>query len=381
MDKQNYTLTNMKNQELENKIGEIYKKMEKKLAEKEIIKRKRKVKDCWILVKAVFLRIVHNLSFQRLSDLMSCKYDVTMSDTAWSKQIKKVADAFIEAAEECLKESYEENAAARSDNVLNQKHCYALDATNLAVEGKNATVIRMHVQYMLDSAYANFVSITDNHVAESILNFPIESSALYIADRAYGKIRQLEYLIRNNAGFVIRISPNHIILYQDMECSKKIDFSDYISGDDFSLNCFGKYMNHVFPIRIIGMKKPDDKLNASEKKVRRKAQKNQTKLSQKTINFSKWLFLAVSPDNSIPAEDIFGVYRLRWQIELFFKRMKSILQLRKIRHSSDVYAACIAKLWFAVGLLISSVKLSVANSLPLEISEFNLFSLIVSFFA
>lgn len=43
----------------------------------------------------------------------------------------------------------------------------------------------------------------------------------------------------------------------------------------------------IFKVKIIAKKKPLDKQKKSEKKVRRKAQKNQSKLLPKTINFSK----------------------------------------------------------------------------------------------
>ena len=39
----------------------------------------------------------------------------------------------------------------------------------------------------------------------------------------------------------------------------------------------------IFPVRIIGTKKPLEKQKISEKKVKRKAQKNQYKASEKSI--------------------------------------------------------------------------------------------------
>jgi IS4 transposase len=36
------------------------------------------------------------------------------------------------------------------------------------------------------------------------------------------------------------------------------------------------------------------------------------------------------PAEAYPAEDVLAVYRLRWQIELAFKRLKSLLGMDKI---------------------------------------------------
>lgn len=376
MDKQNYTLRNIKCQELNKIIRNIKEKFKNKLIKKQVIKRKRVIKDYDILIKAVILYISKGLSFQRLSDLMALKYDIIMSDTAWRKQILKIADDFNEATEECFQEVYQEYGKERSLKILNYNHCYALDATNFSMEGQNKSIIRLHVQYALDSACSNYISITDYHIAESTTHFPIEEKALYLADRAYGTSRQLSYLLENKADFIIRMSPHNLKLFKTKECKEKIDIHKYLSDENFSLNCFIKYKNKIFPIKVIAIIKPEDKQIISEKKARRKAQKNQYKLSQKTIDFSKWLFVAVSDNINSSYDNILITYKLRWQIELFFKRMKSQLLFRRIKRSSLIYSTQIVKLWYSIGFLISSVSLLFYSSFNIDISDYNLFSLV-----
>lgn len=86
MDKQNYTLTKLEVQA----IQEYFESLEEELAQEiqnKLLKRKRVIKRLKDLIRAVYLYFVEQLSFQRLSDTMSCKYSLAMSDTAWRKQI------------------------------------------------------------------------------------------------------------------------------------------------------------------------------------------------------------------------------------------------------------------------------------------------------
>lgn len=376
MDKQNYTLRNIKSQDIKKYSKEISAKLEERLSEKNLIKRKRVIKDYKTLIQAAFAYVTEGLSFQRLSDYMLCNYDIDMSDTAWSKRISQVIPYLFEVAEQCFNETLENNLKEKSDNSLKQYHSYALDATNLPIEGNPSSVIRVHTQYELDSESVKYAKITDSHTAESTINFPIEKGSLYLADRAYARAKQLEHIVKNNADFIARLSPSHIIFYEDLECKSKIDLHEKISGEDFALKCYVKYESHVFPVMVIGKKKPIEKQEASEKKVRRRAQKNQQKLSQKTVDFSKWFFVVTSLGEKASPEEIVEYYRLRWEIELFFKRMKSLLHLHKIRRSSKSYAENLAKLWLAFGFFACFVKIRLVNELHLNISEYNIFSLI-----
>lgn len=376
MDKQNYTLKNVKSQEIKKYFDEIYNKLEEKLKSKNIIKRKRVIKDYKTLIIAAFLYITESFSFQRLSDYMICKYDIVMSDTSWRKQLLKVTPYFMEVAEECLNEVQAKYSKEKNSNNLQQYRCYALDATNLPIEGKPSTIIRIHTQYALESASLAHAVVTDNHIAESTTNFPIEKGSLYIADRAYGRAKQLDYIVSEEGDFIVRISPSHIVFYEDIECKSKINLHAKISGEDFTLKCFVKCKSNIFPVRLIGIKKPVEKQNVSEKKVRRKAQKNQNKISQKTIDYSKWFFVATSLDEKVSSSEIAETYRLRWEIETFFKRMKTILNLHKIRRSSLHYAELTAKLWFTFGFFACSVKICLVNELNFNISEYNMLSLI-----
>jgi IS4 transposase len=62
--------------------------------------------------------------------------------------------------------------------------------------------------------------------------------------------------------------------------------------------------------------------------------------------------LAASLDSNYSAEDILEVYRLRWQIELLFKRIKQNLKIQSIRKGSENYALAMVYLRLIVRSII-----------------------------
>ncbi len=392
MDKQNYTLRDLKSQDVKQLFEDVKEKIVEKLKSKNVIKRKRKIQSYETLLQAMYLYIVDNLSYQRLADVMACKYNIAITDTAWKNRMKVAIPLFYEAVWEYNNEVLTQYQKKKSDSqkeksdtslneILNNYNCYALDATNLPIEGEHSKVMRVHTQYSLNSDCIVHDLISDNHTAESTKNFPIEKNSLYLADRAYGKSQQLVFLLDKNADFIIRFSPSQIVFYEDSKCKIKINLQEKISNaNSFSQKCYVKYQSKSFPVTIIGEKKPDEKHKESERKVKRKAQKNQQKLSQKTLDFSKWFFVVTTLDETL-SNAVIEFYRFRWQIELFFKRSKSLLNFHKIRHSYSKNCDLVVTLWFAIAYLICCIKIQLINEFDLNISEYNLFSLIIYLFS
>jgi IS4 transposase len=61
------------------------------------------------------------------------------------------------------------------------------------------------------------------------------------------------------------------------------------------------------------------------KKLRAKASRNQKKLKPATPMAAEFLMVVTSlPAANFPANEVLTAYRLRWRIELAFKRLKSL---------------------------------------------------------
>ena len=367
MDKHNYIPNEERSQEVREKIFEIKQKLIKELDASGVIKRHRKVRTAEDLIDAILLMVTENLSLRRLSEVMAVKHSIFMSDTAWEKQILKCADVFEKAVKGVS------SLGITDDGV---RHTYLIDASNIPVEGGKGASMRLHCSYCPDSGVIAEEHITDWHTAESMRNFNIHTGMLYIGDRAYGRAGQFEYIRSHKADFLIRMSPSHISLYSDNACNNVISFSDILRDTPeikVTLHCYFRYRKKCFPVNVQAFRIPDDKLDAVDHRQRRTAQKKQRKLSENTILFSKWLILATSLDPD--KHDMLEFYSKRWQIELLFKRSKSIFHFHRLRHSSSGYTFSLSRAWSAV------IRLASFAASFFQIPFFDFFSLFASCFA
>ena len=89
--------------------------------------------------------------------------------------------------------------------------------------------------------------------------------------------------------------------------------------------------------------------------MKRKESKKQAVINDETYVFNEYMAVATSLDSSFSVEEILGLYRYRWQVELYFKRLKSILNYGEMPKKSEksIFAWLNGKLM--VALLIESI--------------------------
>lgn len=379
MDKQNYNLKALEVQVIREHFSELMEKLTERL-EGKIIKRKRVLKSLSQLVTGLCLYFVDQLSFQRLSDVMALQYGVKMSDIAWRKQFLKAAPIlWAEVKRIQAEETYP--ADKETEKILGCSPAYALDATNFSVQGGKTSANRVHTLYSLTQHRCTFAEITDLHGGERLQRFPFQAGALYFADRAYGRTSQLAYAMEKKANFVIRLAPHLVRLFTSPECREVLSFQTLMEKDAFSTPCYFKCKNRVYCVRLVGAKLPQEKQEAAVKRMHCKAKCKQRKVSSWSVEAAKWLILVTTLPDSISDSEMIQAYRLRWQIELYFKRMKSLLNFRKIRRSSPAFGHHIVSLWMVVAFLLSSLQLLILLLSNFSISDFNAFSLARSFFS
>ena len=118
-------------------------------------------------------------------------------------------------------------------------------------------------------------------------------------------------------------------------------------------------------IRLIARRKTPEAIATAHKGLRQQASRKQTKLDERTLVAAEFLILATSlPEAEFPALKVLAVYRLRWQIELAFKRLKSLLNIGKIRTRTEVGTRCWLYAHLIVALLCDDLSQDFLESSP-----------------
>ena len=85
------------------------------------------------------------------------------------------------------------------------------------------------------------------------------------------------------------------------------------------------------PVRLIVRRKTAEATEATRLALRRNAAKKGKTLDPRSLVAAEFMILATSlPVEGYTADAIMAIYRLRWQIELAFKRLKSLLHIDRM---------------------------------------------------
>ena len=88
--------------------------------------------------------------------------------------------------------------------------------------------------------------------------------------------------------------------------------------------------------RLCAVRKSDTAIGLAHKKLRRKASKSGKKLKSETLEYAKYVILFTTfPESDFPPGAVLEWYRVRWQVELVFKRFKSITKLGHLPKHDD----------------------------------------------
>ncbi len=375
MDKQNYTLSKRECQVISEKVKDLKKRIIRIFRKYRLIQRKRTLKSYTVLFNAIYCYLTEAHSFQKLSDIMAMREGVQMSDISWRKHFLKAAPIFLEVAQELFTETHTDSTE--------MPPIYLLDATNFSMEGGNQTELRVHTQLSLNTGVPIFGKITDQHIGEAVSHFDIQEHALYMADRAYGKASQLAYLLEHKANFVIRITPQMIRLYKDSTCKDRLSCSKLLTGESFTRISYFSYNKKVYSVLLVGERIPEQKREQARKRAEHESKRKNRNTNPATLALAEWMIVAapVKLSMQVDAYQLLKLYRSRWQIELFFKRAKTNLTLRRIHKGTHKYAQAVVSVWFAIALIIGVAQLIIAPLLHCNPSLFHSFFLLSSLLA
>ena len=91
----------------------------------------------------------------------------------------------------------------------------------------------------------------------------------------------------------------------------------------------------VFPMRLIAIKKSKAAAEREKKHIRKEAKEHRWRVDVRTLAAADYIYILTDlPREQLPGIEVLELYRLRWQIELVFKRLKSLLKLDNLRAKS-----------------------------------------------
>jgi hypothetical protein len=198
---------------------------------------------------------------------------------------------------------------------------------------------RLHAVYDLGRGGFSHLELTDQHGAETIGRGAPVAGEVRILDRGYARLPALRRFREQNgrtADFIVRTGWNAFRLIGANGAD--FDLFDWLRGlpgdgapGEIAIGARDGTREPALPLRLIAVRKSPEATEAVRVKLRRDASRKQKNLDPRSLEAAEFIVLATTlPAREYPAGQVLSAYRLRWQIELAFKRLKSLLGMDAI---------------------------------------------------
>ena len=211
-----------------------------------------------------------------------------------------------------------------------------IDATTVPKKGldarKNNRVWRIHSAFDLPQERFGHFELTDQQEGETLDRIPAVAGEIRLADRAYLQPNRMAGLIEAGADFVIRAGWKGARWLDDqgdaLDLVAELRKAAVRGLIDRPIRIKPK-RGAPLTLRLVAVKKPAQAAAAARRRAHRDAQRGGHQLSKHTLEAADWVILITSlKPQDFATADVLALYRLRWRIELGFKRLKSLIGLK-----------------------------------------------------
>ena len=211
-----------------------------------------------------------------------------------------------------------------------------VDGTTISERGSDRADWRLHYSYDPRSGRTVDCELTTARTGEHLRRARVKAGELWLGDRNYAKGDGLHHVVRAGADFLVRISWNSLSLrtasgqpFDLAERLEQLDEAEHAEWQALAVTPGGK----TIPLRVVVRRKPPEAITREIKRITDKAaRRGRTRRSGKpdprSLLAAQFTTLATSLDE--PADQLFELYALRWQIEIAFKRLKSLLMIDRL---------------------------------------------------
>jgi len=231
-----------------------------------------------------------------------------------------------------------------------------LDGTTVTAPGADKLTWRLQITFAPDAQQISGIELTPATEGETMVAAALTAGDLLLADRGYARPEGLRHVLDQKADFLVRLGCRSLRLLTparqpfDLKTARAIATATGCA-DLQVLVGNGRQKNwQPVPARLVVIPKPAEAAASSRQKTCRAAQQEGYTPSQEALESADFLILltSLSPtDASVP--DLVTLYRMRWQVELVIKRLKSLGHLDRLPAKS----APLAKAWLCANLICS----------------------------
>lgn len=257
-----------------------------------------------------------------------------LSDVALLYRLRDAADWFGQVAGSLLARRAAETGAAPLQGL--GLRLRIIDGSVISPPGKGPRW-RLHAVYEVAEERFSQLQLTSGRTAETLERMQIGPGELCMGDRVYARPDGLHHVAQAGGDFLVRVGRRSLSLTHPdgsaFDLSAALDHSERMGSHDLPVLVLdgGDPKRVPLPARLVVLKKPPEAAALARKRALRESQRGGHTNDPLSLRAAEHLMLITSlaPERAGP-DQLAALYRLRWQIELAFKRLKSLLRIDRL---------------------------------------------------
>lgn len=281
------------------------------------------------LLRTLLLHIAHGCSLRTTSVVAKAAGWASMSDVALLKKLRLCEGWLCSLCLGLIEESG--MAIPLTHKGMRMR---LVDSTIIKEPGDTGSQWRVLYSLSVPNWQCDFFRLTPTKGVgngESLKYFDIKPGDCLLADRGFSHLIGIRDVHRQGGSVIVRL--NEQITPLETEDGAPMVLLDWLAmlaepgqvGETRVWLPAAKGGHARIPARLCAIRKSVEATVLAERKLKRKASKKQSDLKSNALEHSAWIVVVTTvQDDVLSAEQVLEWYRVRWQIELAFKRLKSL---------------------------------------------------------
>jgi hypothetical protein len=317
------------------------------------LQRVRKIRTAEALLRLALMWGPGRQSFREAAALAGDAGIADLSDKAVEGRLRKMGEWLAHILVVLLADRLDRPGWARNGDLA----ISLVDGSVICAPGQGQDW-RLHARY--DPGRGRFADLvlTTTREAEAAGRTRICPGHTLIMDRGYARVRNFRAVLESGGNFITRISWGSVKLH-DAE-GARVDLTALLA-DTTQVREVPVWINGIPPAsRLVIQPLPAEDAERQRARRVRKANRDSRQINPRTIQAAGFMMLLTSlAADAQPAEQVLALYRDRWQVEIGFKRLKTLGRLDELPSTDPV----LARTWLLAHLIAAVLTDDLANEI------------------
>jgi hypothetical protein len=311
------------------------------------LRRTRGFKDAGSLLRAMMIHLVDGCSLRETAERLRVGGLADVSDVALLGRLRGCGEWF-----RWMGEQLSDRLSSTAEEVWPGKRVRLVDASVVCEPGATGSTWRIHYMIDLSTLACEQLLVTLPEQGETLTRFDVQPGDILMADRGLAHRRGIRHVVERGGDVVVRA--NMVSVPLEDEQGRPVELLRRLRklkvGEVGQWSAFMRDKKGTIALEVCALKKSAEETRKAQRKLRESASKKQRNVQPATLEAAGYV-VVLTTLTDVSAQRIVELYRHRWQIELAFKRLKSLLALGHLKKTDPQGA----KAWLQGKLFVAAL--------------------------